>query len=67
MVLSGSFVRAVPFTAGDTIVAIFDHFGEVTLMVGPMSERSERTNVTVHFARWCTPSSEVRHPVMVHQ
>ena len=30
VVLSGSFVRAVPFTAGDTIVAIFDHFGEVT-------------------------------------
>ena len=30
VVLSGSFVRAVPFTAGDTVVAIFDHFGEVT-------------------------------------
>lgn len=30
VVLSGSFVRAVPFTAGDTVVALFDHFGEVT-------------------------------------
>jgi 2-oxo-hept-3-ene-1,7-dioate hydratase len=34
VVLSGSFVRAVPFTAGDTIMAIFDHFGDVTIAAG---------------------------------
>ena len=31
VVLSGSFIRAVPFAAGDTISALFDELGEVTL------------------------------------
>ena len=32
-----------------------------------MSERSERINVTVCFARWCTSVTDVRHHAMVHQ
>lgn len=31
VILSGSFVKAIPFSAGDTIVALFDQLGEVTL------------------------------------
>ncbi len=34
VILSGSFIKAVPFDAGDSIVALFDQLGEVTLMVG---------------------------------
>jgi 2-oxo-hept-3-ene-1,7-dioate hydratase/2-keto-4-pentenoate hydratase len=30
VILSGSFVKAIPFEAGDTVVALFDHLGEVT-------------------------------------
>jgi len=33
VILSGSFVRAVPFDSGDTLVALFDELGEVTLRV----------------------------------
>jgi 2-keto-4-pentenoate hydratase len=33
VILSGSFVRAVPFKAGDSLVALFDRLGEVTLRV----------------------------------
>jgi 2-keto-4-pentenoate hydratase len=33
VILSGSFVRAIPFEAGDTIVALYDQLGEVTLQV----------------------------------
>lgn len=33
VILSGSFVRAVPFSAGDSVVALFDPLGEVTLNV----------------------------------
>jgi 2-oxo-hept-3-ene-1,7-dioate hydratase/2-keto-4-pentenoate hydratase len=29
VILSGSFVKAIPFEAGDTVVALFDHLGEV--------------------------------------
>ena len=32
VVLSGSFVKAVPFAAGDTVVALFDRLGEVTFV-----------------------------------
>jgi 2-keto-4-pentenoate hydratase len=32
-ILSGSFVKAIPFGAGDTLTAIFDTLGEVTLAV----------------------------------
>ncbi len=32
-ILSGSFVKAIPFDAGDTLTAIFDTLGEVTLAV----------------------------------
>jgi 2-keto-4-pentenoate hydratase len=32
VVLSGSFIRAVPFGAGDTVVALFDRLGEVTFV-----------------------------------
>ena len=32
-----------------------------------MSERSERIDVTVRFARWCTVICDVRHIGMVHQ
>jgi 2-keto-4-pentenoate hydratase len=30
VILSGSFVKAIPFQAGDTVVALFDPLGEVT-------------------------------------
>ena len=30
VILSGSFIRAIPFEVGDTVVALFDHLGEVT-------------------------------------
>ena len=33
VILSGSFVKAIPFAAGDTLVAIFDQLGEVTLAI----------------------------------
>jgi 2-oxo-hept-3-ene-1,7-dioate hydratase len=33
VILSGSFVKAIPFNAGDSIVALFDKLGEVTLRV----------------------------------
>ena len=33
VILSGSFVKAIPFEAGDSIVALFDELGEVTLRV----------------------------------
>jgi 2-oxo-hept-3-ene-1,7-dioate hydratase len=33
VILSGSFVKAIPFDAGDSLVALFDHLGEVTLRV----------------------------------
>jgi 2-keto-4-pentenoate hydratase len=31
VILSGSFVKAIPFGAGDTILALYDQLGEVTL------------------------------------
>jgi 2-oxo-hept-3-ene-1,7-dioate hydratase/2-keto-4-pentenoate hydratase len=31
VILSGSFVKAIPFGAGDTIVALYDQLGEITL------------------------------------
>ena len=34
VVLSGSFVKAIPFAVGDTVVAMFDHLGEVTFAAG---------------------------------
>jgi 2-keto-4-pentenoate hydratase len=34
VVLSGSFIKAVPFDAGDAVLALFDQLGEVSLMVG---------------------------------
>ncbi len=34
VILSGSFVKAIPIDAGDTIVALYDQLGEVTLRVG---------------------------------
>ncbi len=33
VVLSGSFIKAVPFGAGDNLVALFDTLGEVTLRI----------------------------------
>jgi 2-oxo-hept-3-ene-1,7-dioate hydratase len=33
VVLSGSFIKAIPFGAGDNLLAHFDHLGEVTLSV----------------------------------
>jgi 2-oxo-hept-3-ene-1,7-dioate hydratase/2-keto-4-pentenoate hydratase len=33
VIMSGSFVRAVPFGAGDTLLALFDELGEVSLSV----------------------------------
>lgn len=33
VILSGSFVKALPFDAGDSLVAVFDELGEVTLRV----------------------------------
>jgi 2-oxo-hept-3-ene-1,7-dioate hydratase len=38
VVLSGSFVKAIPFGAGDTLTAIFDTLGEVSLSVAPDDE-----------------------------
>jgi 2-oxo-hept-3-ene-1,7-dioate hydratase/2-keto-4-pentenoate hydratase len=35
VILSGSFIRATPINAGDSLVALFDGLGEVTLRVGP--------------------------------
>ena len=35
VILSGSFIKAVPFDAGDSVLALFDQLGEVSLMVGP--------------------------------
>jgi 2-oxo-hept-3-ene-1,7-dioate hydratase/2-keto-4-pentenoate hydratase len=34
VVLSGSFVKAIPFEAGASLLALYDQLGEVTLMVG---------------------------------
>jgi 2-oxo-hept-3-ene-1,7-dioate hydratase/2-keto-4-pentenoate hydratase len=34
IIMSGSFIRAVPFGPGDTLLALFDHLGEVGLSVG---------------------------------
>jgi 2-keto-4-pentenoate hydratase len=34
VILSGSFVKAIPFGAGDTLIALYDQLGEVTLRVG---------------------------------
>jgi 2-oxo-hept-3-ene-1,7-dioate hydratase/2-keto-4-pentenoate hydratase len=34
VVMSGSFVKAIPFQAGDTVVALFDVLGEVTFFAG---------------------------------
>jgi 2-keto-4-pentenoate hydratase len=33
VILSGSFVKAIPFEVGDTILALYDQLGEVTLRV----------------------------------
>lgn len=33
IILSGSFVKAIPFEPGDTVAALFDQLGEVTLSV----------------------------------
>ncbi len=33
VILSGSFVKAIPFGAGDTIVALYDQLGEITLRI----------------------------------
>jgi 2-keto-4-pentenoate hydratase len=33
VILSGSFVKAIPFGAGDTIIALYDKLGEITLRV----------------------------------
>ena len=30
VILSGSFIKAIPFQPGDTVVALFDSLGEVT-------------------------------------
>ncbi len=32
-----------------------------------MSERSERIDVTVHFAHWCTPITDERYLEAVHR
>jgi 2-oxo-hept-3-ene-1,7-dioate hydratase/2-keto-4-pentenoate hydratase len=34
VILSGSFIKAAPFEAGDSVIALFDQLGEVTLMIG---------------------------------
>ena len=34
VILSGSFINAVPFEAGDLLFALFDQLGEVSLLVG---------------------------------
>lgn len=33
VILSGSFVKAIPFNTGDSLVALFDELGEVTLRI----------------------------------
>jgi 2-oxo-hept-3-ene-1,7-dioate hydratase/2-keto-4-pentenoate hydratase len=33
IIMSGSFIRAVPFGPGDTVLALFDQLGEVGLSV----------------------------------
>ena len=33
VILSGSFIKAVPFGAGDSLLAMFDELGEVGLRV----------------------------------
>jgi 2-keto-4-pentenoate hydratase len=33
VILSGSFVKAIPFNSGDSLVALYDQLGEVTLSV----------------------------------
>ena len=33
VVLSGSFIKAIPFKAGDSLVALFDELGEVVFSV----------------------------------
>jgi 2-keto-4-pentenoate hydratase len=33
VVLSGSFIKAIPFAAGDTITALFDQLGEVSCTI----------------------------------
>jgi 2-oxo-hept-3-ene-1,7-dioate hydratase/2-keto-4-pentenoate hydratase len=30
VILSGSFIKAIPFSARDTLTALFDNFGDVT-------------------------------------
>lgn len=35
VILSGSFLKAVPLDAGDSLLALFDQLGEVTLSVAP--------------------------------
>jgi 2-oxo-hept-3-ene-1,7-dioate hydratase/2-keto-4-pentenoate hydratase len=32
VILSGSFIKAIPFEPGDTVVALFDRLGEVTFV-----------------------------------
>jgi 2-keto-4-pentenoate hydratase len=32
VILSGSFIKAIPFEPGDTVVALFDHLGEVAFV-----------------------------------
>jgi 2-keto-4-pentenoate hydratase len=34
VVLSGSFIKAVPFDAGDSLLALYDQLAEVSLLVG---------------------------------
>ncbi|THD78572.1 MAG: hypothetical protein E7812_11315 [Phenylobacterium sp.] len=34
VILSGSFVKAIPFGAGDTLLALYDQLGEIILRVG---------------------------------
>jgi 2-keto-4-pentenoate hydratase len=34
VILSGSFLKAIPFDAGDSVSALYDQLGEVTFMVG---------------------------------
>jgi 2-oxo-hept-3-ene-1,7-dioate hydratase/2-keto-4-pentenoate hydratase len=34
VILSGSFIKAIPFESGDTVVALFDRLGEVTFVAG---------------------------------
>ncbi len=42
VVLSGSFVKATPFAAGDTITALFNTLGDVTFAtIPPLTTRTE--------------------------